>query len=154
MPKHTGDVFFTVLLFLLFALTGFGVVAMGANVYRHTAENMTLNYDTRTSVFYISEKVRQAPGAITLGKCGNLEGLIIDESYDGKPYETWIFCGNGKLREVTVAQGEKIEPNDGQAIMDIEDLSLKINNNILTIDVAVAKGHTCESKILLEEVMP
>ena len=53
------DILFVLALFGVFAVSALSLVTIGADVYQHTVEDMSVNYDSRTAVSYIMEKVRQ-----------------------------------------------------------------------------------------------
>lgn len=53
------DVLFVLALFGVFAVSALVLVTIGADVYQHTVQDMNSNYETRTAVSYITEKVRQ-----------------------------------------------------------------------------------------------
>lgn len=148
MREHAVNFFFALSLFLLFAVVAIGCIALGANVYRNTAETMDKNYDVRTSVLYIQEKIRQNSGDVTVGEDG--KSLILTDSYQGADYETRIFLGDEKLREVTVAAGAATDPGDGQAIMDLADLNFKVEGNLLTIEVQTLAGERFSAAVALD----
>ena len=54
---HVVDFLFTLALFCVFAASALMVVVIGANVYRQTVRGMDSNYDSRTSLTYLTEKV-------------------------------------------------------------------------------------------------
>ena len=53
------DILFVLALFGVFAVSALALVTIGADVYQHTVEDMSVNYESRTAVSYILEKVRQ-----------------------------------------------------------------------------------------------
>ena len=53
------DILFVLALFGVFAVSALALVTIGADVYQHTVEDMGVNYESRTAVSYIMEKVRQ-----------------------------------------------------------------------------------------------
>ena len=53
------DILFVLALFGVFAVSALALVTIGADVYQHTVEDMGVNYESRTAVSYILEKVRQ-----------------------------------------------------------------------------------------------
>ena len=58
--KHIVDVLFVIGLFCIFALSSFFLISIGANIYRKTVAHMDENFNTRTSLSYVVEKIRQA----------------------------------------------------------------------------------------------
>ncbi|MDO4542425.1 MAG: DUF4860 domain-containing protein [Bacillota bacterium] len=149
MKEHTVDFFFTIALFLFFMAVGLGSVVVGAGIYRDIAATMERNYDIQTSIFYIEEKVRQNTGVIAIKTVGDQESLVLQDDYEGELYETWIFLGKGKLREVTVPAGTEVSPGDGQSIMDIKDLELEIENGLLSIELETQGGSRFSSAVSL-----
>ena len=67
--KHIVDVLFVIGLFCIFALSSFFLISIGANIYRKTVAHMDENFNTRTSLSYVVEKIRQADseGAVSIG---------------------------------------------------------------------------------------
>jgi hypothetical protein len=126
---------FTLLLLGVFALTAIFVAVLGAQVYRSSAETMQANFDTRTSLVYISEKVRQSTGTnFEVRDAGGQSALVITEDYDnGQTYETWIYAYDGKLRETTISAGSEMEPGTGQAIMDMKSMNFDVDGSLVKI---------------------
>ena len=67
-PGHSIDLVFSLVLFLLFSITGIGVVLIGSQVYSSCAAQLEETYPSRTALSYDSAKVRQADvsGAVKL----------------------------------------------------------------------------------------
>jgi hypothetical protein len=126
---------FTLLLLGVFALTAIFVAVLGAQVYRSSAEKMQANFDTRTSLVYISEKVRQSTGTnFEVRDMGGQSALVITEDYDnGQTYETWIYAYDGKLRETTINAGSEMEPGTGQTIMDMKSMDFDVDGSLVKI---------------------
>ncbi|MDR1042541.1 MAG: DUF4860 domain-containing protein [Clostridiales Family XIII bacterium] len=133
--KHIVNVMFTLLLLGVFALTAIFVAVLGAQVYRSSAEKMQANFDTRTSLVYISEKVRQSTGTnFEVRDIGGQSALVITEEYDnGRTYETWMYVYDGKLHETTVVAGSGMEPGTGQAIMDMKSMDFNVDGDLVKI---------------------
>ena len=147
--KHIVDVIFVLALVCVFAVSALGVVILGTDIYKKTAASMEENYGLRTSLLYLAEKVRQNDhqGGIRLDSVEGRDALVLPVEIDGERYETWIFAINGNLREVMMLEGTSAQPNDGQAIMELEALDLTFEDGLLTIEVTDPGGGT--SSILL-----
>jgi hypothetical protein len=90
--KHAINIILTVTLLGVFALAALTVAVLGAHVYESSADLMKSNYDTRTSLIYLSEKVRQAgDGELSVGSVGKNDALLIDEEIEGETYHTYIY---------------------------------------------------------------
>lgn len=123
---HVIDLLFTLALFCVFAASSFLVVLMGANIYKQTVTQMTQNYNTRTSLSYLAEKIRQndITDGIRIGEVEGATALILEQKVGESTYQTWIYSSGGELREVMVAQGTKVKAADGQPIMELADLQV------------------------------
>jgi len=133
--KHVVNVMFTVLLLGVFALSVVFVSVLGAEVYQSSATKMQANFDTRTSLVYIAEKVRQSASTdFDVRTLGDDSALVITEKYnDQQTYETWIYVSKGKLYETTVTKGDEIQPGGGQAIMDMKSMDFKVDGELVRI---------------------
>jgi hypothetical protein len=134
---------FTVTLLGVFALAALFVAIMGAQVYSRSAQNLEANFDTRTSLVYISEKVRQCAGEdFTVEQVDGNDALVLREKYSGNAYESWIYIYDGKLYEVMVAEGVPVKGGDGQSIMNINSLSITDTDGLITITIENLSGET------------
>ena len=69
---------------------------------------MDSNYDSRTSLTYLTEKVRQndAANAVTIRSVGDSPALVLSQQAGERIYETWILrattaiCGKFLWRRV------------------------------------------------------
>lgn len=124
---HVTDLLFTLALFCVFAASALLVVLMGANVYKQTAAGMAQNYNTRTSISYLAEKIRQndVVNGIKIESIDGKDALVLEQTVGKSTYQTWIYSSDGMLREVMVVAGTKVEAADGQPIMEIENLQVE-----------------------------
>jgi len=134
--KHSINLIFTLALLGIFALSALFVAVLGAQVYGRTAENMNNNFNVRTSLVYITEKIRQCPEKnIRVSEVDDSQALVLTRDMNGADYETWIFSTDRKLREVMVQKGEDVKANDGQEVMEINSFTLSLNGDLLEITV-------------------
>lgn len=133
---HVVDFLFTLALFCVFAASALMVVVIGANVYRQTVRGMDSNYDSRTSLTYLTEKVRQndAANAVTIRSVGDSPALVLSQQAGERTYETWIYVYDGYLREVFVAQGVQVKPTDGQPIKEQQSFLAEKEGSVLTLN--------------------
>ena len=113
---------------------------------------MDANYNVRTSVAYLSEKVRQNDGAgsVEIRDVGGNDALVLTQQAEDDSYETWIYAQGKKLREVTVAAGKKITPGDGQEIMDLSRLQIReTGEGLIQMEITDIQGNTFESAVFL-----
>ena len=100
--KHIVDVLFVIGLFCIFALSSFFLISIGANIYRKTVAHMDENFNTRTSLSYVVEKIRQADaeGAVSIGTFEGNPALILSSEVNGIVYHTYIYEYHGMLKEL------------------------------------------------------
>jgi len=134
---------FTILLLGIFALTAIFVAVMGANVYANSAEKLKANFDTRTSIVYLSEKIRTNPDdSYDVREVDGNTALVLTEEWNGFVFESWIFVANERLCEVTISQGDTVLPGVAQQIMPLKSLDAQIINGGIEITVVTAAGDT------------
>jgi hypothetical protein len=132
---------FTITLLGVFALAALFVAVMGAQVYAHSADKMQANFDTRTSLVYIAEKVRQCPGEnFSIEQLDGADALVLREQHEDRDYESWIYVYDEKMYEVLIASGNTVSPGDGEAIMDLKSMKVEYDGSLLTITVENPEG--------------
>jgi len=106
--KSIVDLMFIIALFGAFAITGLFVVLFGANVYKTTVNSMDVNYASRTSLSYITEKIRSHDCVLEDGReaieIKDIDGktvLLLRECVNDRIYVTYIFESDGYLKEYT-----------------------------------------------------
>ncbi|MDD3193197.1 MAG: DUF4860 domain-containing protein [Oscillospiraceae bacterium] len=148
---HVVDFLFTLALFCVFAASALMVVVIGANVYKQTVKSMDDNYDSRTSLTYVAEKVRQndAADAVKIDRVGDSTALVLSQQTGAGTYETWIYVYDGYLREVFVAQGAPVKETDGQPIKEQESFSVEKDGSRLTLTAGGEGGETRQMTVFL-----
>jgi hypothetical protein len=130
------DILFALALFCVFAASALMVALIGARVYRNTVENMNINFDTRSSVTYVSTKIRQSDeaGAVKVSEIAGTPALLLEQKIGDNTYQTWIYHYDGSLREIFTQEGNEIDPEFGTVIMDIEDFSItQVSDNLYSV---------------------
>lgn len=148
--KHMIDFLFPTALFFVFALSALTVILIAARIYQSTTENSSLNYTSRTSLSYISEKVHQndVDGGITLSSFDGCDALIIKQSVGEDTYYTYIYADDKELKELFIKEDVNADVSSGCKILDIEDFSLEqISDNLLKISCTDQNGQTASAII-------
>jgi hypothetical protein len=138
--RHSVNAIFTIMLLGLFAITAISVALLGAQVYARTAENLQANFGTRTSIIYLSEKIRACQGEISVRDIGEEKALVLDEETDGQVYESWIYILDDSLYEAVVRQGSLVLPSAGQKIMPLESFEMALDGDGVRISVETDSG--------------
>lgn len=131
--RHFIDLLFTLSLFCVFAVSCLFVIIFGANVYKSTSAAMNHNYNIRTSLSYVCEKVRQndTVHAIRIDALNSSDALVLTQSYNDTAYETWIYSYQGSLMELYIPKGNDIDPSFGNPIMDVPSFAIEQMTNEL-----------------------
>jgi len=141
--KHSINMMFTILLLGIFALTAIFVAVMGARVYANSADKLHANFDTRTSIVYLSEKIRTNPGDnYSVREVDGNTALVLTEELGQYVFESWIFVRNDRLCEITVMQGDTVLPGVAQQIMDLRSLDARLVDGGIEITVVTVAGDT------------
>lgn len=124
--KHIIDILFVLTFFGLFALSAIFLISVGANVYSKTVNHMDENFDTRTSLAYITEKIRQSDqeGGVCVGKLNDRDAIIITTHGSDTDYYTYLYQHDGYLKELMVRQDIPLGPEAGQNILKVSDFSV------------------------------
>lgn len=141
--KHMIDVLFTIALFCVFTVSALTVIVTGARTYRNISSDTNENYNLRTSLSYINEKVRQADqaGSVLVGDFQGIDALLLKESYEGTEYITYIYPYEHELKELLVRSDTDLEPSSGTTIMTIESCSFRqIADHLISVETTDSEG--------------
>ena len=123
---------FVLLLIGIMLLCALSVTLLGAKIYASSVQKADSAYALRTSLAYISQRVRRADSAQAVTVEGQ-ECLTLGASEGGQVIETLIYARDGMLREKTVAAGTERTLTGGQALLTLEGLSLTEKDGLLFI---------------------
>ncbi len=121
--KHSIDMLFPVTLFFIFAFLAVMILVFAANIYSSNTQKEQAAEKKYTPVLYITEKVRQNDGQVTVEKVADSDALVLHS------YSTYIYYYDGYLRELFVEDGIKINPKAGQEIMETGDFKAELDSN-------------------------
>ena len=141
--KHSMDVFFVLCIFLAFAMSLTGLLVVGARTYQRISENTKDNYELRTSLLYISNKIKafNENGMICKGEFNSEDALFLEENIEGISYTTKIYAYEGQLYELFAETNNDLDAVSGTKITDAAALEVtEIKDNLLKITVESPKG--------------
>lgn len=147
------DVLFVLALFGVFAISALVLVTIGADVYQHTVQDMSANYETRTAVSYLTEKVHQNDITSAEGESNacitTLNGtpaLMLSQEVNEEVYSTYLYLYDGYLKELFMQQNNSLGGNALEAgvnIMKLDSFHLQqMNSNLLSIEMATIQGES------------
>lgn len=151
--QHITDIIFVLSLFCVFAVLALFVVVLGADVYKGISGHMSENYNARTSVTYVTEKIRQNDyqGYVSIDEVGQESALVITQEIEDNVYETWIYVANGELKEIMVNQGDEVRVGDGQTIMSLKSMELeRQENGLVQVRVEDMDGNGFSSAVYMK----
>ena len=135
---HNLDGLAALLLFAVFAASVMAVLLTGAKAYRGVTRRDQEAYNARTAVQYVAQRVRQADSlyGITLEDFEGVECLVLGQ---GEPYITRLYCYEGWLMELYCLAGESFSPEDGERIIEAQELKLSLDQGMLGVQVLTAQ---------------
>ena len=147
------DILFVLALFGVFAVSALMMVTIGADVYRHTVQDMSKNYDCRTAIAYITEKVWQADSllsdgtpAVELGTLEQQPALVLTDELESGKYCTYLYLYDGWLKELYMRKGSYLGEdtlNAGRNILKLDSLEYQqLNDNLLSVSMTTPDGDT------------
>ena len=142
--KHSIEVVFTMVTFLVYAMVLLMFVSLGATVYRSVTQQMELHQTQRTAENYLREKVRQNDRTrdVSIGEIEGVPALQIGQTVGGKEYVTYIFTEGGSLKELLVSAEKKAKMSDGTVLLSMEEVSFAEEQGCLTVTLQLDDNHS------------
>lgn len=148
--KSIVDFLFILALFGAFAISALFVVLFGAKVYQKTVSDMNSNYEKRTALSYVTEKIRSHDysGGADVSDV-NLDASYGDEhtvlklyqDVNGKRYVTYMFVADGYLKEYTASEDQEFDYSSGAEILPVSKFEVKKESDSLyRFDIVDARG--------------
>lgn len=145
--RHIVDILFVLALFGVFAASALMLVTIGANVYKHTAANMSMHFTERTACSYLTEKLRQndTADAVSIGELEGVPALILTREDGDNAYCTYLYLYEGYLKELYVRR-DSFAGNDilsaGQDIIALSALEMvDLGNGLLRLRLDTGDGN-------------
>lgn len=125
--RHMIDFLFPVALFFVFALSALTVILLATRIYQSTTENSSLNYTSRTSLSYISEKIHQSDlkDSVSLGSFDGCDALVFRQETSDAVYFTYIYTYQDELKEIFLKEGAETNAAAGQTILKVQNFSME-----------------------------
>ena len=137
-------------LFGVFAISALVLVTIGADVYQHTVSDMSTNYETRVSVAYITEKIRQndtlTPTFVgaSITTLSGQPTLMLPQTVDDETYCTYLYFYDGYLKELFMKKDSSLGGSMLEAginIMPLSALSMEsVSDNLLSFQMTTTDG--------------
>lgn len=141
--KHSIDVFFVMCIFLAFALSISALLVVGAKTHQSISENTEDNYQFRTSLLYVSNKIAafNENGMVYTGEFNGGDALFLEEKIDDISYITKIYFYEGQLYELFSEADSDLDAVSGTKITDVAGFEVThISENLLKTKVISPQG--------------
>ncbi len=148
--KHVVDMVFPFALFFVFASSALLVILLAADIYRNTTAMSESNYESRTVLSYMTEKIRQGDenGGVSIGSFDGHDSVIIRQVYGEQIYQTYIYEDEGELRELFLSEGVEAAASDGRKIMEVQNLELEqLEEGMFRISCTAKEGEKLETVV-------
>ena len=95
----------------------------------------------RSVLNYVANKVRQGDqaGSVTVKTIEDTQVLELAREIDGRNFVTWIYYGDGAVRELFTNEGSGLGLKDGLEIMECEGLTFIQEGSVLNVQVTGAE---------------
>lgn len=156
--KSIVDFLFILALFGAFAITALFVVLFGARIYETTVTNMNTNFEKRTAMSYITEKIRSHDytGGAEVSEMNMSDAadqgsvLRLYQDVGDKRYVTYLFVDDGYLKEFTADEDYDFDFASGTTILAINDFSVrKENDSLYRFNITDSNGEKTEFFVAL-----
>ena len=150
--KSIVDVIFMITVFGVFMLSALFVVLFGAKIYRRTAHDMSVNFNSRTALAYVTEKVHQhdrRSGVDITIKDGK-PVLKLTQYINSDEYCTYLYEHGGYLKELTAKGDVGLVKSAGKEILKISEFTAqKENDSLYRFMIADDEGNETEFYVSL-----
>ena len=134
--RHMIDLLFVLSLFCVFAVSSVVLILFGADIYNKTVSSMNDNYASRTSVAYITEKIRQSDiyDSIRIDDSLGYERLLMARNINGMEYATSLYEYDGYLYELFARTDIELPIDAGQQVIALTALNFEfVSDNLLKV---------------------
>ena len=148
--QHTVDMLFVITLFCVFAVCASLLIALGANIYKSTIDSMEDHYTLPTALSFVTEKVHQhdTSDSVSIVTYGDGSALLLKEEYGSATYYDYIYCYDGYLRELFVADGVNLSPDAGEKLMAVSSWDIDMaDSGLLHVSIGDHKDNVIDSSI-------
>ncbi len=134
--RSSANTLNTLLLFLVYALCAFFVLALSVRAYRASEAEVKKNSQARTGIAYLMNKVRafDERGSVDVGEFDGHNALFLYETRDGSRYTTVLYAANDCLYELFVADVTKFNKESGTLVVEGASVNFSLDGTMLTLN--------------------
>ena len=138
--KQDKNALLILLLFGVFSVSVLGILLSGAGVYRQLIWRDEHAYEQRSAARYVTMRLRQSGGDITVSPFGDGQALELWEKIGEEDYVTRVYCSGGHLRELFSRADAQVLPEDGQTVLPAEEMTFRLEEDLLEVHLTHANG--------------
>ena len=149
---HKLDSLFILLIFTVFAVVSLLLVAIGAGVYQRVVGHMQENNGIRSSLSYVSNKVRSADqaGGIDLRQIDGMSVLCIKDPASTAAVTDYIYFYDGNICEAVTFDEMGFDVKYGSSIAGVKSFQMSLTGGrLLDLSVSDQSGKTLETSVCL-----
>ena len=146
------DVIFMITVFGVFMLSALFVVLFGAKIYKKTAHDMSVNFSSRTSLAYVTEKLHQHDHKNGVEVIEDTKSPILKmtQFVNSDEYCTYLYEDNGYLKELTVRGDVALVRSAGKNILKLNSFeSTRISDSLYRFNIEDDEGNKTEFYVSL-----
>ena len=160
---HSMDFVFTLILLCIFAVSILTVLMDGVSSYEAVTDRMENNYNARTGIAYITEKVRHCGEYAEVEiayldkkedssyKGEKVKALKISQLIESERYATYIYCCDGFLRELFTEEDNMLSAEAGNKIVEMKNFEADMDSErILKIICEMPDGKLSSALLNIE----
>lgn len=132
-------IFFLVAMLAVFSLIA---VMLGIQIYNNVVTTAESNSAVRTSLAYVSTKIRanDEAGMVELRNIDGLDVIVLGADRDGTIYNTYIYYTDGALREYYANAENDFNPIYGTVIAKVSRFEMSLDGNLFCFTTVDEEG--------------
>jgi len=140
-----------VILLCAFVLLAVTVVMFSVRAYRGTVTDGQQSYESRISVSYITEKVRQSDTGegISVTGFGDGDAIVLNQEDSGHKFSTYLYIYDGNLMELFTEEGVEVSPAAGTVVTEMASLEAARQGDVLEYTCTFADGTSTSSCVYI-----
>ena len=141
----------TLMLFLVFAVCIVSVLLGATGIYERLSLRGAEAEDRRVTAMFVAQKIRQndVRGNVRLEELEGRDALVITEELAAGRFCTWIYCHEGWLHEILLAESAVPRPGDGERLIEAQAMELELNDALLSIELTDSRGNVTRQRLAL-----
>lgn len=160
--KHNVSGLFVFMLIAAYAMFSLLLVLIGVQAYQSTVSASERNAELRTTIGYISGRLRASAGQVSVREEGEYTVMRIGGALGEEDYETRIYfapiegASYGGLYEQVIDREEEFDPDLGELIAEIGGFEMNRQGNLYQLMLTTKDGteHSMHLRLLDCQVAP